>query len=306
MSKFEDERIERLVEYYRDNADELAALMADMVEEGAERRQAIYKHILLLLGILRKRAEEWSRETVRAIYEEADRQILDDMDDLGILDVDAFTGYQEQDVDGLIGLFMRDVDGALDSIQYSANRLKQGRVDPRFLGILGRKELVLGGLVGVAAVIAKSKMRKQLKDGLVRILTNNGKMYGYSLDYYVGMVADIIKAKARSKAAATRLVMNGQDLVRISPNPSTIGDYCDEFRGKVFSLSGTHPRYPSITVCPGNGPPPFHPHCHHWILPFIEGHDVDEFGEVDPEFLALSQDPTATPNDYQRLWLNRK
>ncbi len=306
MPSFGDQRIDELVDSFSEYAEELASIMADMPEAEGQKRLALYALIAMRLEELRKEAYEWAEETVADIYTEADRRVMDELEEVGLLEYAEVGDRQDEDVKRLVLMFTSDIDQALNSIRDTAVRMKSGYFDYRLFGILDRRKLAGFGLAGMVAVMAKNRMRKQIRDGLVRILTNNGKIYGYSLDYYIGLVADVIKQRAISAATIMRMMLNGQDLVMISPNPSTIGDYCDEYRGKIFSLSGTNPRYPSIRLCPGGGPPPFHPHCHHYPIPVFSQEMMEEGESVDNEFLELGAVAGATPNDFQKLWLSKK
>jgi hypothetical protein len=96
----------------------------------------------------------------------------------------------------------------------------------------------------------------------------------FDLSYYVHLVADTGLREAAVQATCDRLEAVGReagdpllfDLVVVTG--PVADDACDDYRGKVFSISGKHPDYPALDDIDG---PPFHPNCRHAIAPFDEG-----------------------------------
>ena len=85
---------------------------------------------------------------------------------------------------------------------------------------------------------------------------------------YAELVARTKTREAVTRGSINRYIEAGQDLVIIT-NHGTDCEVCKFFEGKVFSISGTHPKYPPIDQLL-NGGPPFHPNCLHNIAPFVE------------------------------------
>lgn len=73
--------------------------------------------------------------------------------------------------------------------------------------------------------------------------------------------------EATVHARHERLIANGNDLVtvigRISEN------FCTEYVGRVFSITGESSEYPALAELPGGGPP-FHPNCSKSTTAYIE------------------------------------
>lgn len=297
MASFGDQRIDQLVSTFSQASEELAELMSQMVEADREDRHAIYALILAILLRLRKAAQEWSEVTVAGIYAEALQEAADDLISQGYLGDLIGPDQGTHEVQRMADSFLADTEGALSNVRSVAVRLRNGQTDRRFL----TGTLVVGlSAGGVRAIKARRRIKQSLREGMMAMLAKDGKIYHYSLDYYVGMVAQQIKYKTMSRAVLNQMQFTGHDLVQISPNPSTIGDYCDEYRGKVFSISGTDPHYPPLAETPSGGPP-FHPHCHHTLQPYVD-RAIAEMGPVDPKFLEMGRTPGMGPNDFQKLW----
>lgn len=79
----------------------------------------------------------------------------------------------------------------------------------------------------------------------------------WDLSVYARMCARTTAAEARSEATVNALIDQGIDLVRVSKHPHP-NDVCSRFEGRIFSISGGHPRYTKLRERP-----PFHPNCRH-------------------------------------------
>jgi hypothetical protein len=97
----------------------------------------------------------------------------------------------------------------------------------------------------------------------------------------------------------------GTDLVQISPNPSTIGDWCDEYAGKVFSISGATTSVLPVSILPNRELPPFHVRCHHFAIPFsgdgYSDEDLASMSQLPEDYLELGR-RGAGPDEYTKLW----
>lgn len=95
------------------------------------------------------------------------------------------------------------------------------------------------------------------------------------------------KRSIRSALSQTALITytsvmreNGHDLVVVSDEAAECS-LCSVFEGKVLSIEGTTPRYPTIDMARASGL--FHPNCRHSVSAFgIDGREKDE-GETGPE-----------------------
>lgn len=116
---------------------------------------------------------------------------------------------------------------------------------------------------------------RELRDALrkvhgekVTITDKNGNPMEFDSGYYAHMVAVTKTREATVMARHARLADRGIDLVTVVGRVSV--NFCTAYIDKVFSLSGTHPKYPPVSSLPGGGPP-FHPNCTKSTAPFIEG-----------------------------------
>ena len=133
-------------------------------------------------------------------------------------------------------------------------------------------------------------------------MRGDGRTYSFPLSYYAAMVAHAAKHQVTSLLTVARATEAGIDLIQCSNNPSLHGDWCDAYRGKVFSIRGATPGFPRLDQLPNNGAP-FHPWCRHTMRPFNPAgkseEDLRQLGNVDERFLLGPQNDF---NTMVRAW----
>lgn len=90
-----------------------------------------------------------------------------------------------------------------------------------------------------------------------KLVEVNGKHF--QPDYYAELVARTKFHEVQSLATLDVADNVGSDLVIVS-NHNTTTPMCQEHEGKVYSISGNHPKYPKLV-----DKPPFHPNCLHTL-----------------------------------------
>lgn len=268
MSK-SDPEIDSLAGRLQDDAELLAALMAELAVTTSPSRKAE------LQRMIRAAIARSSRET-RVWAEAVFGEVADDEDQkLGLLFVGTvFASGLDQ--------FVQNADRQLSLAVTQANRSVLRFASQIASG--GTKTLAANGFKVSSKLTGdelQRSLRSQLRDGFIQVLGRNGRIVRYSYDYYTSLQAFTVRQHLIREITINRTVEAGYDLVQISGNPSTVGDFCDLYRGKVFSISGTHTFYSPLAETP-NGGPPFHPWCRHTAAPFMED-DLDEVLRNIPE-----------------------
>ena len=104
--------------------------------------------------------------------------------------------------------------------------------------------------------------------------------YHYTPRYYSELVARTKFHEAHSNAARTQCANYNTDLIQVSTH-NTKTEVCQDFEGKIFSISGKDLRFPPLTWSP-----PYHPNCLHLEFPTFESAMVQQ-GSLD-SFSAFS------------------
>jgi hypothetical protein len=98
------------------------------------------------------------------------------------------------------------------------------------------------------------------KRGVTGFVDRTGRKW--SLSSYSEMVARTTSREAFNEGTRSRLLSNGQDLARISTGSSEKScDACRAWVGRVVSLTGATPGYPTLDEARAAGM--FHPNCTH-------------------------------------------
>lgn len=297
----DDKRLDLLVAVYATAARELSDLLSELVDLAeSPRRFLIFQQIQAALRNLDQETDVWSQRFIRTFFEEADIKAISAIRSAGItstLNSEANLGAVSSLVNNLRGTLNK----GRQSVELLANKIfRNPAVEREFpnLAFQVQREVAVGLTVGEATIDTRGRvarlLRKQFRDGIVSVVGSDGRRYSFPLDTYAAMVAQSTKAQAQSVATIRRANEAGMDLVRVTPNPSTTGDWCDAYRGRVFSISGADPVYPPLAAIP-NGGPPFHPWCKHGLGIFVEAFHTEsakrEFSQVDERFLMQPGEP---------------
>jgi len=281
----------------------LSVRLAELaVASSAADRTAMLRNIRDIIAELRRELQSWSATYFATSAIELGNAISDDVRiELPVASAGARATAR----------FMQETNKALTSIDALATRFAnirlfnsdESRTDPTLVVLLG---LTLASNTSLASV------RTQLQDGvrkrLVSVLGSNGRLFRFDLEYYESLVAQQKEGEMQKAISISAARAKGTDLVRVSTNASTIGDYCDLYRGKVFSISGTDPDFPPLSLAP-NGGTPFHPWCHHTLSPFDDSGITDkerqELADIPETFreLGLQQ---ASPAQFMKAWSRLK
>lgn len=206
-------------------------------------------------------------------------------------------GFEDEEIEqyaraiSTAGEVQRSFGQAISSL---ATELLAGAV-PAVFGIFGR----------IAQLTPQQRLSVQnkIQSKTIALRAKNGRMYRYESRYYLKMLKHTAVMDAVSNAVIHSARNGAGDLVQISPQPSTIGDYCDAYRGQVFSVSGQSSSFPPLSITPQGGPP-FHPWCHHYLLPITNERAASMKTVLPPGFASLGQ-RGANPREFQKLWLAR-
>lgn len=102
--------------------------------------------------------------------------------------------------------------------------------------------------------------------GITGFRDRAGRMW--SIDSYAEMATRSATGRAAIQGHVDRLTANGYDLVIVSDSPDECS-LCRPWEGRVLSLSGVTPGYPTLAEAQGSGL--FHPSCTHSVSAYIPG-----------------------------------
>lgn len=117
----------------------------------------------------------------------------------------------------------------------------------------------------VKAEEARGTLKKRLMD-YIRADIRDGKLIDikgktWKATKYAELVSRTVYREAQTAATKDLCFKYSNDLVQWSDHATNCAP-CDEYEGKIYSLSGNDPNYPPLPASP-----PLHPNCKHSLLP---------------------------------------
>ncbi|MCK9596435.1 phage minor capsid protein [Candidatus Pacearchaeota archaeon] len=274
-----DESITILVNYYEKALKDIISKTGGLTEAQAVARLRIIKDIKLRLVQLDATKKKWIEDFITGFYKIGKVSVLEDLKSKNILhEFEAsLIAMDKQAIEYLIletnGYFNKISDQWLNNI----NRLyRQTSLDEMLNKELQDK--VISGMIqtqapGAVRKAIRDRLLQTFKDGIVSLVDKNGVNRNFAISNYAKIVAHSSIMQALNTGQLMTAANHGVDLVKISENPSTIGDFCDLYIGRVFSISGTSTKYPPLARIP-NGGPQFHVNCKHSMHPFVEAFET--------------------------------
>lgn len=115
-------------------------------------------------------------------------------------------------------------------------------------------------------------------EGIKGFVDSKGRRW--DIASYAEMAIRTAVTRASVQGHMNRLAHRGHDLVRVSDHPQEC-PLCRPWEGKILSISGTHPIYPSVSVAISSGL--FHANCGHRFGAYIPGLSKPRPPQPDPK-----------------------
>lgn len=292
-----DAQVDPLIEKVSNISEELAKLLSLLPFSEGPDKDRIRSEIRALLREVDRDVREWAEREMESAARDHEEELMFLLPGaVAAIDIDIIVAQITREFTNAVNTATRSVDvyaGTLASRSAASRAIKSA--------LHKRSEFSLQGLAASERGEIMKQLRMSLDKSFVRVLGRDGKVYQYALDYWVGMQAQMARGLLRRQVSIGMTRAAGYDLVQISTNPSTVGDFCDLYRGKVFSISGEHPFYPPLSSAP-NGGTPFHPWCKHVMWPYTSDTENSDLADIPEKYLLLGKSESASINDFQAMW----
>jgi len=127
--------------------------------------------------------------------------------------------------------------------------------------------------------------KKYGENKFITVINKNGKEMKFRPKYYADMVARTKLIECNSIAAVNTALDVGSDLVQVSSH-NTPTPLCQEFEGKIYSISGNDKDFPMLEEIP-----PYHPNCRHSLSVVIrEALEMDGIGKYSDFSKGITED----------------
>ncbi len=120
--------------------------------------------------------------------------------------------------------------------------------------------------------------KRELQEGArIEVIDKNGDKRRYRPDKYSEMLARTQTREAMSEGSQRQCKQYGVEYMQVSVHSGAC-ELCQEFQGRVYTITGDDDRFPKL-----DERPPFHPNCAHVLVPYVP------FSEDDAEFQSLQE-----------------
>lgn len=124
--------------------------------------------------------------------------------------------------------------------------------------------IALNKILSRPGSLANKLMKANDNNRYIKIIDKNGNPRNYKISHYTEMVYRSAWHEAQSQAVKTVNANYDTDLIRVSSHNTTT-EICQQYEGKVFSLTGKNKDFPIL-----DQEPPFHVNCLHYITTTFE------------------------------------
>lgn len=191
-------------------------------------------------------------------FKDADKQL----NNISGVDTIAKTGFNRVHKEAIASL-VDDASTAFAESLTGVNRSARLLLGKATRDLLTQK-MAEGTIGGKALREVRATLKGILQEqGLDSLVDKGGK--SWSLDRYSEMLFRTKAVEARNRGLANRMAENGYDLVQVSSHGAD--DVCGQWEGKILSLNGDTPGYPTVADAEADGL--FHPNCRHAINALI-------------------------------------
>jgi len=175
---------------------------------------------------------------------------------------DILSDYPEHHT--MYGVFRKKADNVFEATRVPILRQHQDRI--RDIVIASSDNQFLNADTLTRRELSTVMMRDFADKGVAGIIYSNGRRQ--SLEAYSELSARSIVMQASNQAGWNRMQEAGQDLTQISQHFPT-SDLCEPWQGRVYSISGSSNRFPSLDTAISGGL--FHVNCKHSSSGYTEG-----------------------------------
>jgi Phage minor capsid protein 2. len=257
---FRDKRLATLFSFYKAATKQLVSTLNNATDFSRYRNIQTLKQIDLILGKLDKNTSNWVKKEIEFYYKEYGKDTIAQLEKDGFPVATSFTQIDDKAVaslaDEIMTYYRESFSGAKRSAMRMLNEAAKNQVQTL---------LAVGKITGDDRRAIADKIAGYLKEGFVALIDKGGRKW--SLESYANMLTRTMLVKTANEGTVSRLMDGGYDLVQVSEHVGAC-PLCGPWAGKILSLSGKHPEYPTVDRATENGL--FHPNCRHRLLPYHE------------------------------------
>jgi hypothetical protein len=253
-------QIKKLIGYYRGSSEKIIKELSSVTDFGRLSRLATLKKIDKILGGLDKQTQKWLQGEMARYYRENAGIASKLASEVDLEALDKFTTIDNEAIRSI-------VDGSLQYYREASSGVKRQAM--RMLDEANREAIKIivaeGRISGDDRRDIAGRIASQLRDNFTVLIDKGGRRW--DIKTYAELVTRTSAVRAANEGIQNRLLQSGYDLVQVSQHFGAC-KLCVPWEGKILSISGGHPDYPSVAEAEMAGL--FHPNCRHRLLPYHE------------------------------------
>lgn len=262
--------VQKLIDIYTKAQEQLVKIIKEKEAKGTMTayQKSLLKQVMEQLNTLDNEAKNWTN------------QVISDFYNAGADAVDSYLKNNDLDM-GFSQLNTGAIQALIDDCYGKLNDANN------FIGRRIQDAVRQAGIDTVAQKLAQGQTVNQCKKNLIQSLLNEGitcikdkRGRNIDLSSYAEVVARSTTREATNTATLNQLQGNGYDLVKMSSHSPTCS-ICAIYQGRVYSISGNNPDYPSLDTAYSGEYANIHPNCAHVLEPYIPSLADDPKGDMD-------------------------
>jgi len=290
------QQIESLIKLYRSAQFNLSKQLKkiDLTDFQRYRAQQLLKEVNGIVAGLNKGVYDWAKNSIPQSYE---RGIDIAAERLKAIGTTRFVSYDAKIHTSAINALVDDVTIELITANNGMKKFFDRYILQTQQTILQDAEIssmIAEGLIqGEARRTVSDRILKGLRKqmGNQQFIVINGR--NYRPDSYASLIARTRTREASSQGTINTALRYGVDLVQWDAH-AEVCEYCAQFSGRVYSISGMDKDFPALTE-----KPPLHPNCKCVILP-VTRERLEDRGYLN-EVIKLSQAPSIKIDSFSRF-----
>lgn len=266
----------------------------ELTDFSRARAEQLLKQVDEIVMSLNRGAVRWAEDTLPEAYV---RGVDVAAERLKALNVTRFVSRNAQIHTAAVSVLIDDVSvdiiSSNEGIRKFFNRFirqtQQRIIEDQAISKMVAEGLVTGSTRRTVSDTILQELRKKM--GAEQFLTINGR--NYRPDSYAELLARTRTREATSQGSINTALRYGVDLVQIDVH-AEVCEYCQQYSGRVFSISGSDVDFPALTE-----KPPFHPNCICVPIPVTRS-TLERRGYLD-EIIKLSNSPKIEVSSFARF-----
>lgn len=259
-----------------------------------QRAEVLLKEVKAIVVGLNKEAYAWSKRAIPVSY---NRGIDFAGEKLKALNVTRYVNYGAQVHTAAVSAMVDSVAIDLITVNESIGRVftqfvrqtQQKLIEDAQISKTIAEGLITGDTRRVVSDSILKQLRAKMENG--QFISINGR--NYRPDKYAELLARTRTREATSQGTINTALRYGVDLMQWDSH-SEICEYCAQFAGRVYSISGQDGDFPQLTE-----QPPLHPNCRCTIEP-VTREAIEDRGQMD-SIIKLSNAPTVEIDSHARF-----